>query len=248
MSGHSKWSTIKRKKGAADSKRSKLFSKIIKEITVAVKEGGGDIESNPRLRSAIATGKGINLPKDNIAKAIKKADDKDAANFDEITYEGYGAHGIGIFVECLTDNIQRTVADVRSYFTKYSGSLGKNGSLNFMFTRKGVFNIAKNDIDIEEFEMEIIDAGADDIESNDEEIIVTTAMEDFGNMSNKLHELGVELLSANLQRIPNTTETISVDHAKSIIKLIDLLEDHDDVQEVFHNLEITDELIEAYDL
>jgi len=248
MSGHSKWSTIKRKKGAADAKRSKIFSKLIKEISVAVKEGGGDEESNPRLRVAIVNAKGVNMPKDNIARAIKKADDKDGNNFDEVTYEGYGLNGIGIFVECLTDNLQRTVSSVRAAFTKYSGSLGKNGSLNFIFERKGVFSFSEEGIDIEDLELEIIDAGAENIEIEEGLIIVTTALEDFGLMSKKLESLSIEVESAKLQRIPLSTEILSIDSAKSVLKLIEVLEDNDDVQEVYHNLEITDELMEAYDL
>ena len=212
MSGHSKWSTIKRKKGALDAKRSKAFSKIIKEITVAVKEGGGsDPESNPRLRTAIANAKGVNMPKDNVARAISKAGDKDSANFMEVTYEGYAPGGIGIFVECTTDNLQRTVANVRSYFTKHHGSLGKNGSLSFIFDRKGVFTFPIGEWDIEELELEIIDAGAEEIELEDGFVTVTTALEDFGTMQKKMEELEIETESAKLERIPNNTESLDVE-------------------------------------
>ena len=198
MSGHSKWSTIKRKKGALDAKRSKAFSKIIKEITVAVKEGGGpDPDANPRLRTAIANAKGVNMPKDNVTRAINKAGDKDSANFMEVTYEGYAPGGIGIFVECTTDNLQRTVSNVRSYFTKHNGSLGKNGSLSFIFDRKGVFTFPIGDWDIEELELEIIDAGAEDIELEDGFVTVTTALEDFGTMQKKLEELNIEPKALN---------------------------------------------------
>jgi YebC/PmpR family DNA-binding regulatory protein len=246
MSGHSKWSTIKRKKGALDAKRSKMFSKIIKEITVAVKEGGGsDPESNPRLRTAIANAKGVNMPKDNISRAISKAGDKDAANFQEVTYEGYAPGGIGIFVECTTDNLQRTVSNVRSYFTKHGGSLGKNGSLSFIFDRKGVFTFPAGDLDLEELELELIDAGAEDIEVEDGFITVTTALEDFGSMQKKLEELNIETESAKLERIPNNTETLDVESAKKVLKLVDVIEEDDDVQAVYHNLEMTDELIAA---
>jgi len=246
MSGHSKWSTIKRKKGALDAKRSKAFSKIIKEITVAVKEGGGpDPDANPRLRTAIANAKGVNMPKDNVTRAINKAGDKDSANFMEVTYEGYAPGGIGIFVECTTDNLQRTVSNVRSYFTKHNGSLGKNGSLSFIFDRKGVFTFPIGDWDIEELELEIIDAGAEDIELEDGFVTVTTALEDFGTMQKKLEELNIETESAKLQRIPNNTEALDVESAKKVLKLIDVIEEDDDVQEVYHNLEMTDELIAA---
>lgn len=247
MSGHSKWSTIKRKKGALDAKRSKMFSKVIKEITVAVKEGGEDPDSNPRLRLAVANAKGVNMPKDNVSRAIKKAGDKGSANFDEVTYEGYAPHGIGIFVECTTDNLQRTVANVRSYFTKMGGSLGKNGSLSFVFDRKGVFSFPQGEWDIEELELEIIDAGAEEIELEESTVTVTTAMEDFGSMMKKLEELNIEPESAKLERLAVNTETLDVQTALKVMRLVDMIEDDDDVQEVYHNLELTDELMEAMD-
>lgn len=247
MSGHSKWSTIKRKKGAADAKRSKIFSKIIKEMSIAIREGGPDPEGNPRLRLAIANAKGVNMPKDNIQRAINKAKDKDAATFQEVTYEGYAANGVAVFVECTTDNLQRTVSAIRSYFNKYNGSLGTNGSLSFIFDRKGVFTVPVGDIDPEEFEMEVIDGGAEDISLEDGYFNITTAMEDFGRMQKKLEELGVEAESAGLQRIPNTTVKLDVDSGRRVMKLIDIFEDDDDVSQVFHNLEITDELAEALD-
>ncbi len=243
MSGHSKWSTIKRKKGALDAKRSKIFSKIVKEITVAVKEGGPDADSNPRLRLAISNAKGVSMPKDNIERAISKGKDKDSANFLELTYEGYLSNGIAVYLECTTDNQQRTVSNVRSVFNKYSGNLGTNGSLSFMFDRKGIFTVPKGDIDIEEFELEMIDAGAEDIELEDEFFSITTAMEDFGKMQKKLEELGVEPESAELERIPHETLTLDNETALKILKVIDIFEDDDDVQKVFHNLEITEELM-----
>jgi YebC/PmpR family DNA-binding regulatory protein len=244
MSGHSKWSTIKRKKGALDAKRSKIFSKIIKDINISVKESGPDPEANPRLRLAIANAKGANMPKDNIARAINKAADKDAANFTETTYEGYAPNGIAVYVECTTDNVQRTVANVRSYFNKFGGNLGTNGSLSFLFDRKGVFTVPKADIDQDEFEMELIDAGAEEIELEDDFFTVTTAMEDFGSMIKKLEELGIEPESASLQRIPKETTKLDIESARKVMKLIDMFEEDDDVQEVYHNLEISDELME----
>jgi YebC/PmpR family DNA-binding regulatory protein len=244
MSGHSKWSTIKRKKGALDAKRSKIFSKVIKDINIAVKESGPDPESNPRLRLALANAKGANMPKDNIARAINKASDKDAANFTETTYEGYAPNGIAVYLECTTDNVQRTVANVRSYFNKFGGNLGTNGSLGFLFDRKGVFTVPKADIDQDEFEMELIDAGAEEIDLEDEFFMVTTAMEDFGSMIKKLEELGIEPESASLQRIPKETTKLDIDSARRVMKLIDMFEDDDDVQDVYHNLEISDELME----
>jgi YebC/PmpR family DNA-binding regulatory protein len=245
MSGHNKWSTIKRKKGAADSKRSKVFSKIIKEITVAVKESGPDPDANPRLRVAISNAKGASMPKDNIERAISKGKEKDAASFLELTYEGYLAHGIAVYVECTTDNQQRTVSNVRAIFNKYSGNLGTTGSLSFLFNRKGIFIIPKTEeMDMDDFELETIDAGAEDIVEEDGMITVTTAMEDFGKMQKKLEGMGIEAENAELQRIPHETVTLDLDDAKKIMKVIDAFEDDDDVQSVFHNMEITDELME----
>ena len=244
MSGHSKWSTIKRKKGAADAKRSKMFSKVVKEITVAVKEGGPDPDGNPRLRLAIANAKGISMPKDNIERAISKGKEKDSANFLELTYEGYLSHGIAVYIECTTDNQQRTVSNVRAIFNKYSGNLGTNGSLSFLFDRKGIFTIPSGELDQEEFELEMIDAGAEDIELEDGFFSITTAMEDFGKVQKKLEEMGIEPENAELQRIPHDTVKLSEEEAKKILKVIELFEDEDDVQKVFHNLEISDELME----
>ncbi len=244
MSGHSKWSKIKRKKGANDAKRSKEFSRVIKEITVAAREGGTDVDSNARLRTAIANAKGVNMPKDNVERAIKKAGDKNAADFQEITFEAYAQHGIAVYVECTTDNNQRTVANIRSYFNKYDCSLGKNGSLSFIFDRKGVFTIEKGEIDQDEFEMELIDAGAEDIELEDGYFTVYTSLEDFGNMQKKLEQLNIEPEKAELLRIPNNTETIAVEKAIKVLNLVEMIEEDDDVQNVFHNLEMTDELLE----
>ena len=244
MSGHSKWSTIKRKKGAADAKRSKVFSKIIKEITIAVKENGPDPDANPRLRVAISNAKGASMPKDNITRAINKGKDKDATNFTETTYEGYAPHGVAIYIEATTDNLQRTIAAIRSVFNKYNGSLGTNGSLDFIFDRKGIFTVPKGDLDQDEFEMDVIDGGAEDIELDEEGYFnITTAMEDFGSMMKKLEEIKVEPESAELQRIPNTTVNLDNDTAQKILKIIELFEDNDDVQNVFHNLELTDEMM-----
>ena len=247
MSGHSKWSTIKRKKGALDAKRGKIFTKIIKEITIAVKEGGSmDADANPRLRLAISNAKGANMPKDNIERAIKKAGDKDSANYEETTYEGYGPNGIAIFVEASTDNLNRTVSNVRAIFTKYNGNLGTNGSLEFIFDRKGVFAIPEGnigDMDRDEFEMELIDGGAEEVEHEDGMFMVYTSFEDFGSMQKKLEDLGIEVESADLQRIPNSTSTLDTSAAKTILNMIEKFEEDDDVTNVYHNLELTDELM-----
>jgi len=243
MSGHSKWSTIKRKKGAIDAKRSKIFSRIVKEISVAVKEGGADPTGNPRLRLAIANAKGVNMPKDNVQRAISKAGEKNAATFQEVTYEGYANFGVGVYIECLTDNIQRTVANIRSYFNKHSGKLETNGALGFLFERKGVFTLPVNDLNEDDFMMEVIDAGAEEVETEDQFFTVYTAMEDFGSMMKKLEEMGIEAESAELQRIPLNTVKLDKESAHKVLKLIEMFEEDDDVQNVFHNLELTDEML-----
>jgi YebC/PmpR family DNA-binding regulatory protein len=242
MSGHNKWSTIKRKKGAIDAKRGKIFTKIIKEIIIAAKEGGGDPEANARLRLAVQNAKGANMPKDNIDRAIKKATGSDADNYTEASFEGYGPCGVAIFVECLTDNNNRTVASVRSAFNKHGGNLGTNGSLTFLFERKGVFNIKSEGLVIEDLELEMIDAGAQDMEVDGDTITITCAKEDFGSVSRKLDELGIEVDEAGLKRIPNDTKKVDVESARKVLRLIDTLEDDDDIQFVYHNLEMTDEL------
>ncbi len=245
MSGHSKWSTIKRKKGAADAKRSKIFSKIVKEITVAVKEGGSDPDANPRLRLAIQNAKGVNMPKDNVSRAINKADGDDA-NFFETTFEGYGPGGGAVYVECLSDNKNRTVSNIRAIFNKRGGSLGVNGSLSFLFDRKGVFVIEKGELDQEELELELIDAGLDEIQEEDDgKLIIYTALEDFGNMQKKLDELNIEIENAELQRLPNSTKEMDVDTAKKFLRMVDDFEEDDDVQNVFHNLELSEEIEKA---
>ena len=241
MSGHSKWSTIKRKKGANDAKRGKIFTKLIREITIAARDGGADPDGNPRLRLAIQNAKGQNLPKDNIDRAISKATSSEAENFMELTYEGYAPHGVAVFLECATDNQNRTVSHVRSLFTKHGGSLGVNGSVDYMFERKGIFSIKQNEgMDKDELTLELIDGGAEDVTFNDEYIEVTCAMEDFGNMQSKLDELALEAENAELQRIPTTTVDLGDEDFIKVMKLIDAFEDDDDIQKVYHNLEATE--------
>mgnify|MGYP001767243884 CR=1 FL=1 len=247
MSGHNKWSTIKRKKGAADAKRGKIFTKIIKEIVIAAKEGGGDPDSNARLRLAIQNAKGANMPKDNIERAIKKATGSEAVSYIETSFEGYGPHGIAVFVECLTDNNNRTVASVRSVFNKYGGNLGTNGSLSFLFERKGTFTLKNEGFSQEELELEMIDAGAQDMEIDGDILTITCAMEDFGSVSRKLSDLGIEPEESGLKRIPNDTKKLDVESAKKVLKFIETLEDDDDIQNVYHNLEMTEELAAALD-
>src|SRR5690625_4987864 len=246
MAGHSKWSNIKRKKGAADAKRGKMFTRAIKEITVAIKEGGGaDPDSNSALRNAIANAKGINMPKDNINRAIKKASGADADNYEEVTFEGYGPNGIAFFIECTTDNTNRTVASVREIFTKANGSLGKNGSLEFLFDRKGVFTLEKEAVkmDLDELELELIEGGLESMESDEEFITIYTEFNDFGTMAQALENLNIEVKNSTLERIPLNTIELPVEQAKTILEIEEQFEDNDDVQNVFHNLEVTDEII-----
>lgn len=246
MSGHSKWSTIKHKKGALDKKRGKIFTKLIKEITVAAKEGGPDVEMNPRLRLAVQNAKGKNMPKDTIDRAIKKVAGGEAADYQELTYEGYAPHGVAVYVECTTDNLNRTVAAVRSIFTKNGGNLGTNGSLEFIFDRKGVFGLPfPEGQDEDDLTLELIDGGAEDVEFDDGMMTITCAMEDFGSMQKKLEELGLEAENAELERIPNSYANLSDEDFTQVMKTIDALEDDDDVQKVFHNIEATDSQFES---
>jgi YebC/PmpR family DNA-binding regulatory protein len=244
MSGHNKWSTIKRKKGALDSKRSKIFSRIIKEISIAIKDGGNDPDGNPRLRLALQNAKGANMPKDNIQRALSKAD-KDSANLQEVTYEGYGPNGVAILIECLTDNTQRSVSNIRNIFNKRGGSLGTHGSLSFLFDRKGVITVLKGNINADEFELAMIDAGAEDIDTTDEHYIVTTSKEDFGKVQKALEQMKIEPENAELRRVPNDVKTLGKDAALKILRLVEEFEDDDDVQNVYHNLELTDEVLQA---
>jgi YebC/PmpR family DNA-binding regulatory protein len=246
MAGHSKWANIKHRKGAQDAKRAKMFTRITKEIQVAVKEGGNDPETNSRLRLAIQNGRSVNMPKDNINRAISKASEQGGDSFQEITFEGYAPGGVAVFLECMTDNNNRTVSAVRSIFNKRGGSLGTNGSLSFIFDRKGVFQIVKkDDMNLEALELELIDSGAQEIEMDEALIVVTSDLEDFGAVLKKLDEMGVKVENAELQRIPNNYKESDLDTAKKILHMMDEFEDNEDVQNVFHNLEITDELAKS---
>ena len=245
MAGHNKWSKIKRKKGVEDAKRSKMFSKILKEITVAVRESGPDPDSNPRLRTALLNGKGVNLPKENAERAIKKASEAGGDSFTEVTYEGYAVGGVAVFVECTTDNINRTVANVRHRFSKMGGSLATTGSVAFQFERKGIFVLPlKEGMDLDMLMLEWIDAGAEDVETDEEIITITTSMEDFGIMQKKLEDMALDVENASLQRIPLNTVSADKETAQKILNLIDFIEDDDDVQAVYHNLELSDDLAE----
>ncbi len=246
MSGHSKWSTIKRKKGANDAKRGKIFTRLIKEITVAARSGGGDPEGNPRLRTAIAAAKSENMPKDNITRAIKKGTGEIAGEvYDEILYEGYGPGGVAVLVECLTDNRNRTVADVRHYFSKNNGNLGESGCVNWMFEKKGLILVDKEGVSEEELMDMALEAGADDVVEEESEFQIFTTVDDFEDVRGALEEKGVGFIDASISMIPqNTVEVTEEKTAKSLLKLMESLEDHDDVQNVFSNFDIDDALME----
>ncbi len=215
---------------------SKTFTKLGKEISVAVKSGGPDPDLNPRLRMVIQNAKAANMPKDNVENAIKKASAKDSADLAEINYEAYAPHGIAIWVETTTDNPTRTVANVRSYFNKGGGQLGTAGSLEFIFERKGVFTIPLEGIDRDALELTLIESGADDIQEQDDELLVYTSFADFITVQRALEAAGVAVSNAELRRIPNNTVKLTDEQAEDVIKIIDKLEEDDDVQNVFHNM------------
>lgn len=247
MSGHSKWANIKHRKGAADAKRGKIFTRLIKEITVAAKFGGGDPSGNPRLRSAIATAKTENMPKDNIERAIKKGTGElEGVVYDEITYEGYGPGGVAVLVDCMTDNKNRTVGEVRFAFSKTGGNLGESGCVSYMFDKKGLITVDKQSIDEEKLMELALDAGAEDVLDEENEFHVYTAPEDFDSVRESLEGQGVTFLEASLSMIPqNTVEVSDESVAKRVIKLMELLEDNDDVQDVHANFDIPDEIMES---
>tara|TARA_S200000501_G_scaffold2059_1_gene1840 strand:- start:27 stop:773 length:747 start_codon:yes stop_codon:yes gene_type:complete len=228
------------------SKMAKTFTRIGKDIVIAVKEGGPSPETNSRLRQIMQNAKAANMPKDNVLRAIKKASSKETANYEEISLEGYAANGIAIFVDCATNNNNRTVADVRSYFSKCDGALGTNGSLEFIFNRKGVFTISADNIDmpLEDLEMELIDGGLEELELDEEAITIYCDFQEFSNMQNKIEQLNIEIQNCELHRIPISTKKINTEEAKKVIKLLDLLEENDDVQQVFHNMELTNEILQ----
>ncbi len=246
MSGHSKWSTIKRKKGAVDAKRGKIFTKLIKEIMVAAKMGGGDPGGNPRLRSAILAAKAVNMPKDNIDRAVKKGSGGlDGVIYEEIRYEGYGPSGVAVLVDCMTDNRNRTVSEVRYAFGKNGGNMGEAGCVGFMFDKKGVIMVDKTTITEEKIMEMALDAGAEDVVEEDDLFKVMTSPADFNAVSEALELAGVKIESASIDMIPqNSIEITEEKVARRVITMIELLEDNDDVQNVYANFDISDELME----
>jgi YebC/PmpR family DNA-binding regulatory protein len=242
MSGHSKWSTIKHKKGAADAKRGKIFTKLIKEISVAAKMGGGEIDSNPRLRSAVLKARSANMPKDNIERAIKKGiGELGATDYFENVYEGYGPGGVAIMVETLTDNKNRTAADIRSIFSKAGGNLGESGCVSYMFNRKGILAFEAEGVDEEKLFEAALEAGAEDVSLEGDSLEIITSPEDFEAVMEALSEQGFESRSAEVTLIADTNIELDADGTGKVLKLLDTLDDNDDVQNVSSNLEIPDD-------
>ena len=246
MSGHSKWSSIKHKKAANDSKRGKLFSKLIKEITVAVRASGADPEMNPRLRTAIATAKSNNVPNDNIEKAILRGTGElEGVDYEEITYEGYGPGGIALMIEVLTDNRNRAVAEVRHALTKHGGSIGERGCVSWMFEKRGLIAVDQENTDEDELFMVAADAGADDITPLGNTIEIITPFDAFDSVRTAVEEAGIQVEVAEISMIPQNMVELEVKEAEKVIRLMEALEDSDDVQKVYANFDIPDEILEA---
>ncbi len=245
MSGHSKWSTIKRKKGAADAKRGKLFTKLIKEISVAAKLGGGDPEGNPRLRTAIAAAKAENMPKENIERAIKKGTGElGGVSYEELTYEGYGPGGVAIMVEVLTDNKNRTIADIRNSFSKHNGNLGESGCVSWMFTLKGLILFDQDKVDEETLIEVVLESGAEDIREREREFEVIMDPAKFEDVKRAAQDAGLEYSFAEVTMIPQSTVQLLGREAEQMLRLMERLEDSDDIQKVYANFDIPDEVME----
>ncbi|MBD3335809.1 MAG: YebC/PmpR family DNA-binding transcriptional regulator [Candidatus Eisenbacteria bacterium] len=246
MSGHSKWSTIRRKKGKLDAQRGQLFTKLIKEITIAARQGGGDPDANARLRTAVANAKAANMPAQNIERAIKKGTGElPGTTYEEYTYEGYGPSGVAILVECLSDNKNRTTSEVRHIFSKYGGNLGQDGCVAWLFDQRGAITIPRSEAS-EEQVMEIaIEAGADDLDSEAEEFFwVYTPVTELNAVSSALEEAGLPIESRELVRQPQTTVMLGAEEARKLLRLMDALEEHDDVQKVHSNADISADAME----
>jgi YebC/PmpR family DNA-binding regulatory protein len=247
MAGHSKWANIKHRKGAVDAKRGKIFTKLIKEITVAARLGGGDPAANPRLRSAIAAAKSVNMPKDNVERGIKKGTGElEGVNYEEILYEGYGPGGVAVLVECMTDNRNRTVAEIRSFFSKSGGNMGEAGCVAWMFDKKGSILVDKENIEEEKLMDMGIEAGAEDVVDDGNVFQVLTAPEDFDAVRESLEGADLEFIEAGVSMVPkNEVEVADEKTASQLMRLLENLEDCDDVQNVHANFDISDEIMEA---
>jgi YebC/PmpR family DNA-binding regulatory protein len=246
MSGHSKWSTIKHKKGAADAKRGKIFTRILKEMTVAARMGGGDVAGNARLRAAVAEAKASNMPKDNIERAIKRGTGEiEGLTYEELTYEGYGPGGVAVIVETLTDNTNRTTPEIRHIFEKQGGNLGTPGSVKFQFDKKGYFAVEKSVVGEDKLMEIALEAGADDLQAEDAEVFeIYTTPENFESVRQALEKAGITTVEAKLGMIPQNYISLDESKSKSVMKLLENLDDHDDVQNVWSNFDIPAEMME----
>lgn len=246
MSGHSKWASIKHKKGAVDAKRGKIFSKLIKEVTVAARLGGGDPVGNPRLRTAIQAGKAENMPKDNIERAIKKGTGElEGVSYDELNYEGYGPGGVAIIVDCLTDNKNRTVADLKYLFDRYGGSIGEPGCVSWMFEKKGLIVVDKDQVEEDKLFDLALEAGAEDIKEEETEFAILTDVSDFESVKKAFDESGLGYNFAEISMVPQNTVKLEGKGARQMLNLMEALEDHDDISHVYANFDIPDEVLEA---
>ncbi|MCL6582575.1 MAG: YebC/PmpR family DNA-binding transcriptional regulator [bacterium] len=245
MSGHSKWSSIKHKKAALDAKKGKAFTAVIKEITVAARMGGGDPAGNPRLRAAIANAKAVNMPQENVIRAIKKGTGElPGVTYEEVTYEGYGPGGVAMILETMTDNKNRTVAEMRHIFSKHNGNLGESGCVAWMFDKKGLIVVDADKADEDKLMEIALNAGAEDMRRNDDVFEIITLPEDLHTVREEIEKQGIEIASAEVSRIPKTTVRLEGKSAEQMIKLMEQLEEHDDVQHVFANFDIPNEIME----
>ena len=243
MSGHSKWSSIKHKKAATDSKRGKIFTKLIKEITIAARMGGGDPDANPRLRSAIAAARAENMPKDNMERAIKKGTGElEGVNYEEVTYEGYGAGGAAIYIESLTDNKNRTVADIRYIFSKAGGNMGESGCVAYLFDKKGYLVVEKNAVDEDTLMETALDAGAEDVREDGDNFEVISEPGDFEDLRAAIEEAGIPTIAAEITMLPQTVTPVAGKAAEQMVRLMENLEDCDDVQKVYTNADLPDDM------
>jgi YebC/PmpR family DNA-binding regulatory protein len=248
MSGHSKWSTIKRKKGKADAARGKIFTRLIREITVAAKQGGGDETSNTQLRSAVSAARAANMPAANIDKAIKRGTGElPGVTYEEAIYEGYGPGGVALMLDVLTDNKNRTVAELRHILSKHGGSLGEAGCVAWMFNKKGIFTIPTQDVTEDELMDVALEAGAEDILQEDENFEIITTAEDFGKVHQALQDKGVQVDNAEVTMHPQSTVKVDGKQAENLLKLMDALEEQDDIQNVYSNFDIDAELLEQFE-
>jgi YebC/PmpR family DNA-binding regulatory protein len=245
MSGHSKWATIKRKKAKVDAARGRTFTKLIKEITIAARAGGGDPEGNPRLKTAILTAKAANMPQDNIKKAIQKGTGElPGVSYEDATFEGYGPGGVAVFVDALTDNRNRTVAEIRHIFSKYNGNLGENGCVAWMFEKKGVITVSKDNADEDHLMDVALDAGAADIDAQEDAFEITAEPGNLEQVRENLEKASFNIMEAEIRRVPQNTVTLDRKGAESMMKLYDALDEHDDVQKVSANFDIDDSILE----